>query len=108
MVLEYVPDALVDDHIVDMDEDVAEIDDLSIGRDRRRDLGRSGQQPPESFSDDDELSLDAGTEQRVGPVIGQGPSRDEFEREPTRLFDVEEILECIKLHRPITAPWRWH
>jgi hypothetical protein len=58
MMLDNIPDTLVPDDIVAVNEDVSEIDDLTVTGKQGGDLRLDGKQPSEGFADDDELALD--------------------------------------------------
>src|SRR5262245_60905829 len=106
MILDDIPDSLVADHVISVDKDISKVDDLAMTRDRCGDGRLNGEEPPESFADDDELAFDRRVQQWVELIIGQGLARGKPGHEPGGLLDVVETLERFKPHRGQLDPWR--
>ena len=98
IVLNHVPDDVVVDHVVAVDEDVSKRDDArcfrDAGSDRRIDLGEAA----DGFPDDFKLAFDGAAEQLARVVVSEGLAGGELHYQLGGLTDVFQALLRFKLH----------
>ena len=99
MILDDIPNDLIIDDIVAVNENVAEGDDLGVFGDLTGKIRIEFQQSAQGFADNFKLSFDGGAEQGIVSVMIKGFMASELEDQFRRLPYVFQPFLMFKRHR---------